>query len=161
MFCSKCGAKNDDGSKFCNNCGAKLIRESENKLTRLRCAECGGILEINEDYNAVMCPYCGSKHLIEESDDVKKERIRNKSGEKIAQINADRDVELYGKDLPTRIANIRNKVEETRLKREEIQRERDLIAQKRDELDMKYLPFIIIMMVILMIVIVFLITAIH
>ena len=27
MYCSKCGYKVPDGSKFCPNCGAKLVRE--------------------------------------------------------------------------------------------------------------------------------------
>jgi uncharacterized membrane protein YvbJ len=26
MFCSKCGAKNPDDSKFCSNCGAALVQ---------------------------------------------------------------------------------------------------------------------------------------
>lgn len=45
----------------------------------LRCKECDGFLEVDEDRVVTFCPYCGSKELIEESDDVKKERIRSKA----------------------------------------------------------------------------------
>ena len=42
----------------------------------MRCKDCGGILEVDETQNVMFCPYCGSKELILESDEVKKERIR-------------------------------------------------------------------------------------
>ena len=49
----------------------------------LRCKECSGFLEVDEDRVVTFCPYCGSKELIEESDDVKKERIRTNAQTKI------------------------------------------------------------------------------
>lgn len=42
----------------------------------MRCKDCGGILEVDETQNVMFCPYCGSKELILESDEVKKERIK-------------------------------------------------------------------------------------
>lgn len=26
VFCTKCGANNEDGNAFCKNCGAKLVK---------------------------------------------------------------------------------------------------------------------------------------
>ena len=49
----------------------------------LRCKACGGILDINDDREIAFCPYCGSKELIIESDDVKKERIKRKTEKEI------------------------------------------------------------------------------
>lgn len=49
------------------------------KTIQLRCAACGGTLEVKEDSQILTCPYCGAKELIIESDDVKKERIRAKA----------------------------------------------------------------------------------
>lgn len=42
----------------------------------MKCKDCGGILEVDETQNVMFCPYCGSKELILESDEVKKERIK-------------------------------------------------------------------------------------
>ena len=42
----------------------------------MRCKDCGGILDVDETQNIMFCPYCGSKELILESDEVKKERIK-------------------------------------------------------------------------------------
>lgn len=51
----------------------------------LQCKKCGGNLETNIDNPILYCPYCGSKELVEESDSVKIERIKN---------NAYRDIEI-------------------------------------------------------------------
>ncbi len=55
-----------------------------NKRTiQLRCAACGGTLEVEEDSQILTCPYCGAKELIVESDDVKIERIRAKAKKEV------------------------------------------------------------------------------
>ncbi len=46
---------------------------------RLRCKECDGIMTIDRDREMLCCPYCGSKELFVESDDIKKERIRSRT----------------------------------------------------------------------------------
>ncbi|MBP5595048.1 MAG: hypothetical protein J6Y02_06675 [Pseudobutyrivibrio sp.] len=43
---------------------------------KLKCEDCGGIMEIDQAKSILCCPYCGSKELIEESDDVKKAKIK-------------------------------------------------------------------------------------
>ena len=50
VVCLKCGIENSIQSKFCSNCGEKVIREDI-------CASCGA--EINEGQK--FCPECGSK----------------------------------------------------------------------------------------------------
>lgn len=48
----------------------------EMKKLSLVCEKCGGVLQVDEGKEVVACPYCGSKTLILESDEVTKERIR-------------------------------------------------------------------------------------
>ena len=42
---------------------------------KLKCKECGGIMDRDENRPILYCPYCGSKELVEESDEVTKARI--------------------------------------------------------------------------------------
>ena len=44
----------------------------------LKCRDCGGTLNLDDDREILFCPYCGSKALLKESDAVKIERIRSK-----------------------------------------------------------------------------------
>ncbi len=42
----------------------------------LKCKECGGIVEADPSKSVLYCPYCGSKEMIPESDQVKIARIK-------------------------------------------------------------------------------------
>ena len=42
----------------------------------LHCKACGGELTVDEGREVLLCPYCGSKELIAESDEVRIERLR-------------------------------------------------------------------------------------
>lgn len=42
----------------------------------LKCKDCGGIVEVDPSKNVLFCPYCGSKSIIPESDQVKIARIK-------------------------------------------------------------------------------------
>ena len=53
---------------------------------KLKCEECGGIMEIDETKSIICCPYCGSKELIDESDAVK-----------IAKIESDAEIQMFEK----------------------------------------------------------------
>ena len=46
------------------------------KTYSMKCKSCGGILDLSQDREILFCPYCGSRELIEVSDEVRKERIR-------------------------------------------------------------------------------------
>ena len=72
------------------------------KTYSLKCQSCGGVLNLDDAREVMFCPYCGSKEIFEESDSVKKERIRTQ---------AYRDIEL-GKQESERLINKDNKVSE-------------------------------------------------
>ncbi len=78
MFCSKCGNELSDGDAFCSKCGAKVSTNSQSTI-HLVCQHCGSVMDYDDERQIVACPYCGSKELIEESDDVKIERIKSKT----------------------------------------------------------------------------------
>ena len=99
MQCPKCGTQiTKSNARFCENCGAVLKRKRQSRRTDspeeaglaaaydsnesgvktyvLRCKSCGGTLNRTEDEDVLVCPYCGSKEIIEESDAVKIEKMR-------------------------------------------------------------------------------------
>ena len=82
MYCSKCGYEAKDGEKFCVKCGAILNDTTSKKTIKLTCEDCGGEMNIEAGRNVLTCPYCGSKKLIAESDEVT-----------IASINKESDAE--------------------------------------------------------------------
>ena len=71
MFCSKCGNKLNGTDRFCPGCGSPNHVTSGIKTLLLKCQNCNGELTVSEDMHAMLCPYCGSKELIIESDAVK------------------------------------------------------------------------------------------
>lgn len=78
MFCSKCGNELSDGDAFCSKCGAKVSTNSQSTI-HLVCQHCGSVMDYDDERQIVACPYCGSRELVEESDDVKIERIKSKT----------------------------------------------------------------------------------
>ena len=46
------------------------------EMISLKCKECGGVVEVDASKNVLSCPYCGSKEMIPESDQVKIARIK-------------------------------------------------------------------------------------
>lgn len=101
MFCSQCGTKLPDNSKFCNQCGSPVRSYQQSNIIRLRCEDCDGVMEIDESREVISCPYCGSKKIVLESDGVKIEKIRSASkyerkkiDRDIEQIRAKRDVDV-------------------------------------------------------------------
>ncbi len=58
MFCPKCGFEVSDSSKFCNECGAKLIQDNKEEPTFFtECPSCGANLKSFE----AVCPSCGKE----------------------------------------------------------------------------------------------------
>ena len=96
MRCPKCGAGIEKANaRFCEKCGAVLSKkekEPENELKTyvLRCKSCGGTLNLTEDEDVLICPYCGSKEIIEESDAVKIEKMRTEAELKRQKMYAER-----------------------------------------------------------------------
>lgn len=79
MICQKCGAENKDGALFCENCGTSLSNHSETKLIKLHCKNCGGEMSINPDQQEIICPYCGQKQVLLDSDAVRIEKEKYKT----------------------------------------------------------------------------------
>lgn len=78
MFCSKCGNELRANDSFCSKCGAEVNVQSNNTV-HLTCKNCGSSMTFDDDKQIVACPYCGSKELLIESDDVKIERIKSQT----------------------------------------------------------------------------------
>ena len=78
MFCSKCGNELRANDSFCSKCGAEVNTQSNNTV-HLTCKNCGSSMTFDDDKQIVACPYCGSKELLIESDDVKIERIKSQT----------------------------------------------------------------------------------
>lgn len=83
MICHKCGAQIPEGSAFCLKCGSTVDAASSDtagtgpKRIQLRCKACGALMDADEGKNILICPYCGSKELIADSDSVAIEKIRS------------------------------------------------------------------------------------
>lgn len=88
-FCSNCGSKIEEGSKFCASCGTSVIKNTSVRM-QLKCQSCRGIMDLDKDKEVLFCPFCGSKELLSVSDAVKIEQIRNKTT---------RDIELGNQEV--------------------------------------------------------------
>ena len=78
MKCEKCGAELFNSAKFCHVCGHPVPQKEKPVLSkRLECRHCGGIMDVDETRNVKVCPYCGSKELVDESDQVTIQRIKS------------------------------------------------------------------------------------
>lgn len=95
MRCPNCNKDINANTSFCPYCGTKAVQTIEPKKLSLKCQNCGGTLDIDENQTLMCCPFCGSKEIIVESDVVKVERIRSQTQTDIekSRINAYRDIE--------------------------------------------------------------------
>ena len=87
MYCRNCGKLIDDKAKFCPGCGAPVVTghaAQSGKTIKMKCQSCGGVMDADEDEPVLICPFCGSKELIVESEAVTIERIRSKTFREIA-----------------------------------------------------------------------------
>ena len=86
MKCEKCGAELFNSAKFCHVCGNPISQKKKPVLTRrLECKHCGGFMDVDETRNVKICPYCGSKELVEESDQVTMQRIKSHAWKEVEQ----------------------------------------------------------------------------
>ena len=76
----------------------------EKNIVKLVCEDCGGTMNIDADKQILMCPFCGSKKIILEGDEVK-----------ISKIQADADVEKQRINRDIEVA----KIDETKRKDKE------------------------------------------
>lgn len=83
---------------------------SENNLMKLVCEDCGGTMNIDSDKKVILCPFCGSKKIIFESDEVK-----------IAQIKANAEIEKQRIMKDVEMAKEEHKEQQRKDKNENIQ----------------------------------------
>lgn len=62
-------------------------------IISLRCQHCDGIMEFEDGNRIAFCPYCGTKILFDESDDVKRQKIVSGSYVDVETKRADVDYE--------------------------------------------------------------------
>lgn len=74
MYCPNCGNKNDKGARFCSSCGNPMTQK-QHQTARMVCNSCHGSLNIENYGEILICPYCGSKDLVIDSDVVKMHRM--------------------------------------------------------------------------------------
>lgn len=55
--CEKCGSELEEGSMFCDRCGAPVSKKEEPKPKRQFCFKCGYELEVG----SLFCDRCGAK----------------------------------------------------------------------------------------------------
>lgn len=74
MFCSNCGCKIDDNSKFCMNCGKQIIKAESSinvpigtKLVSAKCTSCGASVNVNPNSEIAKCPFCGNNYIVEKA----------------------------------------------------------------------------------------------
>lgn len=82
--CSNCGTEMAEQTEFCPNCGEKTFQPTQ--TLSLKCKACGGVLTTDEDRLVLSCPFCGSKELISESDNVTIERIKVKATKELEEM---------------------------------------------------------------------------
>lgn len=81
--CNKCGIEYPDSTNFCSKCGGQVTSVPQVKTYKLLCKSCGGTMTIENENPVLVCPFCGSKELIVESDAVTVERIKQKTHKEI------------------------------------------------------------------------------
>ena len=83
MICPNCGKQISDTARFCDGCGHALRKSSSGvQRIQMRCRNCDGIMTAQEGNTVLICPYCGSKELITDSNDVALEKIRIREEER-------------------------------------------------------------------------------
>lgn len=105
MLCVKCGAELSHDVKYCSNCGV-AVHDSKSlaktaKRIQIKCNSCNGVMDIDKDRPILLCPYCGSKELIVESDKVTAQRIKSSAFKEVEfeKQKTYREVELGKREL--------------------------------------------------------------
>ena len=91
MKCEKCGVELCKEAKFCQNCGHEV---TPTKTQTLECPKCGGVMTTDFDNPIKVCPFCGNRELIVESEKTTRQRVRNKTIRNISN-----DIRATGKEF--------------------------------------------------------------
>lgn len=85
----------------------------------MKCKSCGGVLNLSDNREILFCPYCGSKELIEVSDDVRKEQIRAETKRGIEKDRVENRRGMLSDLYDARQKRRQQKIEEKQKEREE------------------------------------------
>ncbi len=66
------------------------------KIMELTCKKCNGIMEVREDEEKIVCPFCGATNWIVESDEIRQDKVKYKY---LQEREAARSESLYKRDL--------------------------------------------------------------
>lgn len=107
--CNKCGIDYPDNTMFCPECGGQVVAAPQVQTHKLHCKNCNGTMDIEEGGLVLICPFCGSKELIAESDAVVVEKIKQKNHREIElgkqQLERERMEQEYEKAEEEKKAN--------------------------------------------------------
>ena len=147
MFCSQCGAQLNQDAKFCSNCGKAVNEETSNmvKSKQLRCQNCDGIMNVEEDKTVLLCPYCGSKELLIENDSVKIAKIKSQAQKdieiekqqthKVVELGKQqtkKDIEL-GKQQTQKDIELAKQQKDIEIERQKLEKQKLNLKKKRME----------------------------
>lgn len=79
-----------------NDTGNRVKSESSVRKVSLVCNSCGGALSVDEESTVLMCPFCGAKEMLLDSEAVQIEKLRTESYKEIqmAKIKSDERLKL-------------------------------------------------------------------
>lgn len=97
LFCSNCGKYLSDEAKFCPVCGKLTNIKEVKKTLQFKCKNCNGVMNIDDEREILLCPYCGSREAVVESDNVKIARIRNRTYKEVEFKKMEREIEIEKK----------------------------------------------------------------
>ena len=79
MRCFNCGCELPDDARFCVSCGIRVDQNDSFDRKTCFCRNCGGIMDLDEDGEMLICPFCGTREMIIESDAVRMQKIRSRA----------------------------------------------------------------------------------
>ncbi len=105
MKCPICGKTIRKDSKYCSFCGSNLSleegKESGFKTRVMICEKCGGNMDITGKGDVLCCPFCGSKKIYIESDQLKIEKYKVDTYKEIQKSKDQASLKMAKKKLET------------------------------------------------------------
>ena len=102
MYCNNCGQEVPNNSGFCPSCGAKInpqnqtaqdAQSTEPRTIKLRCKNCNATMEVDASKQEAVCPYCGAKEKILDSDAVAVEKIKSNTYKELEYARMEKEAE--------------------------------------------------------------------
>ena len=116
-------------------------------LVAMKCPQCGAEMMIDPDHEFTMCEFCGSKQFLNESDEVKAERLRRDRETAVAKANAEAEIEKKKIDTEYQLKKdeIRTGVDTIRSGVDMLEQEADVIEKAKGALRLAVLFAVILL----------------